>query len=176
MKTILIGAVLLVCCALKAAAETGAALGLVGFGALGGQVHWQPEGSRWRFGVEYGRVPDYTFEDPFTGRPLTLEKEEFLGPFVHRQFTPGRSGRWYLAAALLRWWRSETSLYFGESDSDATVAPYFGGGCMGRFSGRVFWNLGILMSPWAKNNVRTRGSSTDSSGAADLHANIGVLF
>lgn len=176
MRAILIGAVLLLCCGLKAAAETGLAAGLVGFGALGGQAHWQPEGSRWRFGLEYGRVPDYTFRDPFTGRALSLEREDFLGPFVHRQFTPGREGRWYAAAALLRWRREEKSLDFGETGSDASLAPYFGGGYMRRFGSRWFWNLGILVSPWAENNVKTQGGSTESDGAADLHANIGVLF
>lgn len=166
----------MLCCGLKAAAETGVAAGLVGFGALGGQVHWQPEGGRWRFGLQYGRVPDYTFRDPFTGRPLTLEREEFAGAFVHRQFTPGRGGRWYAAAALLRWWRMEKSLQFGDSDSDASLAPYFGGGYMRRFGARWFWNLGILVSPWAENNVETQGGSTENDGAADMHANIGVLF
>lgn len=176
MKAILAGAALALCCAAKAAAETGVAVGLVGFGALGGQAHWQPEGSRWRVGLQYGRVPDYTFRDPFTGRPLTLEQEDFMGVFVHRQFRPGREGRWYAAAAVLRWWRKETSLDFGTSDSDTTLAPYFGGGYMRRFGSRWFWNLGILVSPWAENNVRTEGGSTENDGAADLHADIGVLF
>jgi len=176
MKTIFLSAVLLLCCRLTAAAEIGVAAGLVGFGAIGGQVHWQPEGGRWRVGAQYGRVPDYTFEDPFTGRPLSLEREEFMGVFAHRQFTPGREGRWYAAAALLRWWRMEKSLDFGDSDSDASVAPYFGVGYMGRYGPRVFWNLGLLISPWAENKVRTEGGSTDSDGAADMHVNIGVLF
>lgn len=176
MKTIIIATGLFLCCGVSAVAETGAAVGLVGFGALGGQVHWQPENSRWRLGLQYGRVPDYTFRDPFTGRPLSLEQEEFLGAFVHRQFRPGRDGRWYAAAALLRWWRREKSLLFGGSDSDASLAPYLGGGYMRRFGERWFWNLGILVSPWAENNVKTEGGSTENDGAADLHANIGILF
>lgn len=158
------------------AVECGLAGGVIGFGGLGAQAHCQQEGSHWRMGMEYARVPDYTFRDPFTGRPLTIEKEYFIGPFVHYQFTPGAEGRWYAGVSYLKWTRSEKSLVFGDRSVTSTTDPYIGGGYMKRFGKRGFYNLAVFIAPWAKLKTDTSTSSTENEGASDIHLNIGIFF
>jgi len=176
IKVFLASLNLLACTAIPATAEWGAGAGLVGFGGLGARAHWhQPEG-HWRLGLQYGRVPDYKFDDPFTGRPLTLEKEIFFGPFVNYQFKAGRAGSWYAGLSMLYWWRKEKAMFTGEWNTDSTVDPYLGVGYLRRFGRKGFYDLGIFIAPWARQRTSTSVSSTENDGAADLRAHVGFVW
>ena len=140
------------------------------------QVGFRTENSPWLFGYRYVRWTD-TFEDPFTGRELTDTTETKTGPFVLYLFRPQENWSPYVGLSVLKWSSTEKLLRTGETNTDSTTTPYFGGGIMGRIGSSVFhYNAGIFLSPWAKLHTQTAESSEDSSGGFDIQLQLGVVF
>lgn len=140
------------------------------------QAGYRADNSPWLFGFRYVRWTD-TFEDPFTGRELTDTTETKTGPLVYYLFRP--QGTWspYVGLSVLNWTSKEKLLRTGETSTDSTTTPYFGGGIMGRIGSSVFhYNAGIFLSPWAKLHTQTAESSEDSSGGFDIQLQLGIVF
>ena len=173
MKIFILAAAITGLAAAPARAEYGLAAGGVGFSGFGAFGYYQPEGSGWRFGAEYGTAGGVSRDK--AGRELSRDEEAMRGFFVQRQFTPGGEGRWYAAAALLRWTRREKAAA-GDSAAGSDLSPYFGLGWLRRFGGRWFADLGVLAAPWARLDIPTSAGPGRSRGAADLHAALGLRF
>lgn len=157
------------------AAECALAAGFVGKG-LGLRFHFRPEGSHWRFGYEYGRMPAHTDEDPFTGRPLTREVESLTGPFVDYQFHPEARRGGYVGVSVLRWSRTEESLVARDEDRTSTTDLYVGGGYTWRPGKHFLFEAALFVAPGAEMKTETRTSSTENSGNFDLHIVMGGRF
>jgi hypothetical protein len=138
-------------------------------------VSFRPAESHWQFGYRYFRWTD-VFEDPFTGRQLTKTTYTLQGLQVDYQFTPEKNDTWYLGASLLRYTSNEVFLPTGASDSDSTFAPFLGGGYTGHLGKNIYYNLGMLLAPWAESKTDTGESSEESSGLFDIQVQMGVAF
>lgn len=170
MKILILGALLFAPATAKA--ELGLGAGGVGFGGFGALVCWQNDGSRWRFGAEYGSVGSTS--RGAGGAAIRKERTAMGGIFVHRQLGPRMDG-WYASAALLSWRRREEAAA-GDVAEDSDLSPYLGLGWWRRFGGRWFADVGVSASPWARLDTPTSAGAGTSRGAADLHAVLGARF
>jgi len=173
MRIFILAAMLTVLAAAPATAEYGFGAGGVGLGGFGALAYFQPEGSRWRLGAEYGLVASTSRDE--AGRAASRGSGAMGGLFIHRQFTQGKSARWYAGAALLRWTRREEAAA-GNSARDSDLSPYFGLGWWRRFGGNWFADIGFLGSPWARLDTPTSAGPGVDRGAADLHMVIGARW
>lgn len=137
------------------------------------QLGYRFENSRWLFGY---RLLHYAEEFYVGGTHLTRTTTTKTGPFLAYLFRPEARGSWYLGSSLMYWRQHERSARSGTSGDDQTVAPFFGGGYMGRFSRarHLYWNFGLYVSP-ASLETRTADSEEKTTGA-DVQMQIGLAF
>lgn len=134
---------------------------------------YAPGEGRWSFGWRYVQWVDRK-NDPFTGRALSDVRESRTGPLVSLSFRPRSRGSFYLAAAIYRYAKRETSRVFGDSGSDSTTAPAAGGGYRHALGAWGFYDVGILLSPGIHLRTQTSTGAEDDSGGFDGMAQIGV--
>lgn len=139
------------------------------------QVGYQVGRSPWVLGFRHAQWTD-TFHDPFTGRALSDTTTSLTGPCLSYLFRPDARGSWYLEGTLYRWRKRETSLVFGDSHTDATTAPAFGGGYTHAIGRWFYWNAGLVLSPGTKLNTQTSTGSEEDSGTFDFQIQVGVRF
>jgi hypothetical protein len=154
------------------AAEWRLAAGIFMFSGVDAHLSVRPQGSGWQLGV---RALRYTEEwETAAGTSLSKTTTTKVGPQLNYLFSPEARGSWYLGASVLRWTQQESSPRTGTSGRDETTAPFFGGGYSGRLGGRMFYNLGILLSP-AKLSTQTADSAEETTGA-DIQLQFGLAL
>jgi hypothetical protein len=130
--------------------------------------------SPWMWGYRYVQYTDIS-RDPFTDRKLTETEQTMVGPTVAYLFRPQALGTWVLGGAVLRWSRREKAFFTGEIDRASTTGVFVGGGYM--WSWKVFYcQLGLYLSPGTRLKTSTSVSSEESSGAFDIHIQVGCRF
>lgn len=138
------------------------------------QIIYHPDHSHWLYGYRYISGTE-RFEDPWTGNPLTDTTDTKSGPMVFYLFNNEADKTFYLGASLFKWSLTDTSLVTGESDTDSTVAPFFGGGYFGWLGTQGYYNIGVFLGLGAKLTTQTSVSTEEDEGV-DLQMQIGIAF
>jgi len=153
----------------------------IGIGALtlGGYVDFEyfykPDQSRWMYGFKHASGTE-TFDDPYTGNSLTDEDDSKTGFMALYLLDKDAESTFYAGAELLHWSLTLTSLYTGESATDSTTTPFFGGGYFKWVDDKYFYDVGIMISLGKQLKVATSdGNSTETTGL-DVHAHVGLVF
>lgn len=136
------------------------------------QLGYRFDSSHWLFGY---RLLHYTEETELvSGTAISTSTTTKTGPFVAYLFRPEARGSWYAGTALMHWKQSLRSSRTGTRDEDSTVAPFFGGGYMGRWGGALYWNFGVYVSP-VSLDTRTADVEEETTGA-DVQLQLGFAF
>jgi hypothetical protein len=160
------------------AAESKSMFGL-GALSLGGYLdlqflHQFDSNSPWLFGLRYLSGTE-RFDDPFTGNALSDDKHTVYGASVFYLFNNQRSDSLYLGAGIYRNSLSVTSLVTGETSSDSVIAPFIGGGYIGRLGNRYYYNIGVMIGLGRAVKSKTSVTEDEETGV-DPQLIIGIRF
>ena len=139
------------------------------------QVNYRPNMHPWMYGFRFRTGTD-VYKDSYTGATLTETTETVIGPVAYYRLEPGDQVTVYVGVSLLYWAQEEVAPGTGERSTDAIIAPFFGGGYMGRFSKHGFFNAGVFVNPFTRVKTHTSVGTTVSSGDLDLQLQLGLSF
>ena len=138
------------------------------------QIIYQPEKSHWLFGFRHLRGTE-KWRDPYGGTVDVKTTNTKTGPTAFYLFKNETDRTFYLGASLLKWSLTLTDSRAGESDTDSTVAPFFGGGYFGWLGAQGYFNIGGLASLGGNLSTQTSLSSEEAAGI-DVQLHLGIVF
>lgn len=141
------------------------------------RVYYRKLDSPWLYGVRFLNIEDDFINESAAGLPGSDSDREYTrrtGFYASYLLDHNSDESFYFSGALYN-----TKLKIkcgGESNSDSTTTPYFGGGFQGRWENNIRYNIGLLLAPFANLETSTTLCSSESSGDLDLDASLILEF